>query len=151
MGSSRPRRRIRGDNNRFNRRGGNFHDKRRNFNNSRRQFNRPFKPREKLSQEKLNDELDNYFQRKGGEALKEYLDNDLEQYKNNAKTNENLEKEKIEVPPKLEEKKEEQVVEKKPEENKKEPDKKAEEKEDKQEMEVEEKKVEKKKRTRTKK
>ena len=56
-----PRPRIRGDNNRFNRRGDNFHQRRRKFNNQRRQPNRPFNRREKLSQEKLNDELDNYF------------------------------------------------------------------------------------------
>ena len=147
----RPKHRIRGDNNRFSRRGDNFHQRRRNFNNQRRPFNRPFNRREKLSQEKLNDELDNYFERKGGDSLKEYLDNDLEQYKNNAKMNQNLEKEKLEIPPKLEEKKEEKVEEQKAEESKKEPENKVEEKEDKQEMEVEEKKVEKKKRTRTKK
>ncbi len=122
-----------------------------NFNNQRRQSNRPFKRREKLSQEKLNDELDNYFERKGGESLKDYLDNDLELYKNNAKMNENLEKEKIEVPPKIEEKKETQVVEQKTEENQKEQENKVEEKEEKKDMDVEEKKVEKKKRGRAKK
>ena len=121
------------------------------FNNQRRQSNRPFKRREKLSQEKLNDELDNYFERKGGESLKDYLDNDLELYKNNAKMNENLEKEKIEVPPKIEEKKETPVVEQKTEENQKEQENKVEEKEEKKDMDVEEKKVEKKKRGRAKK
>ncbi len=146
-----PRPRIRGDNNIFNRRGDNFHQRRRKFNNQRRQPNRPFNRREKLSQEKLNDELDNYFERKGGDSFKEYLDNDLEQYKNNAKMNPNLEKEKLEIPPKLEEKKDEQVVEQKVEESKKEQENKVEEKENKQEMEVEEKKVEKKKKGRTKK
>ena len=103
------------------------------------------------NKEKLNDELDNYFERKGGDSFKEYLDNDLEQYKNNAKMNPNLEKEKLEIPPKLEEKKDEQVVEQKVEESKKEHENKVEEKENKQEMEVEEKKVEKKKKGRTKK
>ena len=92
--------------------------------------------------------LDNYFQKKGGESLKDYLDNDLEMYKNNAKLNENLEKEKIEAPKEVEEKKEEKVEEPK-EEPKKEEENKVE--EQKQEMVVEEKKVEKKKRTRGKK
>ena len=132
----------------FNRRGNNdsFRDRRRNFIHQRRRFNnRPFKRGEKLNEEKLNQELDNYFEKKGGESLKDYLDNDLEMYKNK----ENLKKENVEENIKKEEKKEEQIVEKK-EEEKKEVDNKVEEKE-KNEMEVEEKKVEKKKRGRGKK
>ena len=145
----RPSHRIRGgDNHKFGRRGNNFHTRRKIFNDQRRQFNNPHRRREKLSQEKLNDDLDNYFQKKGGESLKDYLDNDLEMYKNNAKLNENLEKEKIEAPKEVEEKKEEKVEEPK-EEPKKEEENKVE--EQKQEMVVEEKKVEKKKRTRGKK
>ena len=147
----RPRHRIRGDKTRFNRRGGNFRDRRRNFNDSRRPYNRPFKPREKLTEENLNDDLDNYFERKGGDSLKERLDNDIDMYQNNARENEKIEKETIALPPKVEEKTEEKVEENKQEENKKEPEKKEEEKEKKQEMEVEEKKVEKKKKTRAKK
>ena len=148
----RTRRQERSGNYKFVRRGDSFRDRRRNFNSRRIKFSRNFKKRGgKLSQEKLNDELDNYFERKGGESLKDYLDNDLELYKNNAKMNENLEKEKIEVQPKIEEKKETQVVEQKVEENQKEQENKVEEKEEKKDMDVEEKKVEKKKRGRAKK
>ena len=147
----RPSHRIRGgDNHKFGRRGNNIHTRRKIFNDQRRQFNNPHRRREKLSQEKLNDELDNYFTRKGGESLKDYLDNDLEMYQNNAKMNENLEKEKIELPKENEEKKETKVEEPK-EEPKKEEENKVEEKEQKQEMDVEEKKVEKKKKGRGKK
>ena len=103
-----------------------------------------------MSQEKLNDELDNYFEKKGGDSLKDYLDNDIDNYQKNAKMNDNLEKETITLPPKIEEKKE-IVVEQKEEESKKEPEKKEEEKNNKPEMEVEEKKVEKKKRGKAKK
>ena len=147
----RPSHRIRGgDNHKFVRRGNNLHTRRKIFNDQRRKFNNPHRRREKLSQEKLNDELDNYFTRKGGESLKDYLDNDLEMYQNNAKMNENLAKEKIELPKQNEEKKEAKVEEPK-EEPKKEEENKVEEKEQKQEKEVEEKKVEKKKKGRGKK
>ena len=147
----RPSHRIRGGNNqKFGRKGNNFHARRKMFNEKRRQFNNPHRRREKLSQEKLNDELDNYFTKKGGESLKDYLDNDLEMYQNNAKMNENLEKEKVELPKENEEKKETKVEEPK-EEPKKEEENKVEEKEQKPEMEVEEKKVEKKKKGRGKK
>ena len=147
----RPSHRIRGGGNqKFVRRGNNLHTRRKIFNDQRRKFNNPHRRREKLSQEKLNDELDNYFTRKGGESLKDYLDNDLEMYQNNAKMNENLAKEKIELPKQNEEKKEAKVEEPK-EEPKKEEENKVEEKEQKQEKEVEEKKVEKKKKGRGKK
>ena len=97
----RSRRQERSGNYKFVRRGGSnsYRDRRRNFDNRRKQFNRPFKRREKLSQEKLNDDLDNYFERKGGESFKDHLDNELEIYKNNAKMNENLKKETIALPP----------------------------------------------------
>ena len=42
--------------------------------------------------------MDNYFERKGGESLKDHLDNELELYKKNAKMNENLKKETISLP-----------------------------------------------------
>ena len=96
----------RSGNYKFVRRGDSFRDRRRNFNSRRIKFSRNFKKRGgKLSQEKLNDELDNYFQRKGGESLKDYLDNDLEMYKNNAPMNENLKKETIALPPQTTEEK----------------------------------------------
>ena len=111
----RVRRQERSGNYKFVRRGGSnsYHDRRRNFDNRRRQFNRNFKRREKVSSEKLDEDLDNYFQRKGGESLKDHLDNELEDYKKNAKMNENLKKESIALPPQpVEEKKvEEQNVE----------------------------------------
>ena len=91
----RNRRQERRNNFKFNRRGNNdsFRDRRRNFIHQRRRFNnRPFKRGEKLNEEKLNQELDNYFEKKGGESLKDYLDNDLEMYKNK----ENLKKENVE-------------------------------------------------------
>ena len=108
----RARRQERSGNYKFVRRGeNNFgRDRRRNFDNRRNNFSRSFKRRGKLSREKLNEELDNYFERKGGESLKDHLDNELEVYKNNAKINENTTKENISLPvqppqPKEEEKK----------------------------------------------
>ena len=111
----RSRRQERSGNYKFVRRGGSnsYHDRRRNFDNRRRQFNRNFKRREKVSSERLDEDLDNYFQRNGGDGLKDHLDNELEDYKKNAKMNENLKKESIALPPQpTEEKKvEEQNVE----------------------------------------
>ena len=111
----RARRQERSGNYKFVRRGGSnsYHDRRRNFDNRRRQFNRNFKRREKVSSERLDEDIDNYFQRNGEEFLKERLDNDLENYHKNAKMNENLKKESIALPPQpTEEKKvEEQNVE----------------------------------------
>ena len=96
----RTKRQEKSGNYRFVRRGdNNFHDRRRNFHNRGKPFSRPFKRRGKLTHEKLNDELDNYFEHKGGEGFKDYLDNDLETYKKNAKMNENLQKENISLPP----------------------------------------------------
>ena len=96
----RSRRQERSGNYKFVRRDGSssYRERRRNFNNRRKQFNRPFRRKEKLTQEKLNDDLDNYFERKGGEGFKDHLDNELEIYKNNAKMNENLKKESISLP-----------------------------------------------------
>ena len=148
----RSRRQERSGNYKFVRRGENNYsrDRRRNFNNRRQNFSRSFKRRGKLTQETLNEELDNYFERKGGESLKDHLDNELEVYKNNAKINENIPKENISLPvqppqPKEEEKKvEEKNVEMKVEkqEEPKEPEVKE---------EVEEKKDDKKKKKRGKK
>ena len=73
-----PRHRPRGGNHKFGhprRERDNFHKRRQIFNNQRRQFNRPFRRKEKLSQERLNDDLDKYFEKKGGESLNDYLDN----------------------------------------------------------------------------
>ena len=88
-----PRHRPRGGNHKFGhprRERDNFHKRRQIFNNQRRQFNRPFRRKEKLSQERLNDDLDKYFEKKGGESLKDYLDNDLELYHKNAKPKKNM-------------------------------------------------------------
>ena len=97
---------------RFEKRGGSgnsFRSRRRNFDNRRKQFSRPFQKRGKLSLEKLNEDLDNYYERKGGDGLKDHLDNELELYKKNAKMNENLQKETISLPPQpIEEKKNEE-------------------------------------------
>ncbi len=120
-----------------------------NFNRDRRKnFSRNFQKRGKLTHEKLNDELDNYFDRKGGESLKAHLDNELEAYQNRGKMNENLKKENISLPPQNEEKKEENKMEaeEKPKEEPKE-----ETKEEPKEEEAEEKKDDKKKKKRGKK
>ena len=109
----RARRQERSGNYKFVRRGENnfSRDRRRNFDSRRKNFSRSFKRGGKLSHEKLNEELDNYFERKGGDSLKDHLDNELEVYKNNAKINENITKENISLPaqqppqPKEEEKK----------------------------------------------
>ena len=132
----RARRQERSGNYKFVKRGENnfSRDRRRNFDNRRKNFSRSFKRREKLSHEKLNEDLDNYFERKGGESLKDHLDNELEVYKNNAKINENTTKETISLPPqqvpqKQEEKKVEEVkseVKVEPQENPKEPETKEE-------------------------
>ena len=106
----RSRRQQRSGNFRFVRRGDrdSFRSNRRNFNSRRTKFSKPYRKRENLNQEKLDDDLDNYFERKGGDSLKDRLDNDLEMYKKNAPMNENLKKEVISLPPqqKEEEKKE---------------------------------------------
>ena len=147
----RDRRQERSGNYRFVRRGGSnsFRSNRRNFDNRRKQFSRPFQKRGKLSLEKLNEDLDNYYERKGGDSLKDHLDNELEVYKKNAKMNENLKKEEISLPvPPVEEKKSEETnVEMKVEneEKPKEPEVKEE------EVVVEEKKDDKKKKKRGKK
>ena len=96
----RDRRQERSGNYKFVKRGGggSFKSRRRNFDNRRKNFSRPFQKKGKLSHEKLNDDLDNYFERKGGESLKDHLDNELELYKKNAKMNENLKKETISLP-----------------------------------------------------
>ena len=88
-----------------------YRDRRKNFSNRNKQFKRSFKRKEKLTEEKLNDDLDNYFERKGGEGFKDHLDNELEIYKNKAKLNENLKKENITLP-------QQQIEEKKIEEQK---------------------------------
>ena len=147
----RDRRQERSGNYRFVRRGGSnsFRSNRRNFDNRRKQFSKPYQKRGKLSLEKLNEDLDNYYERKGGDSLKDHLDNELEVYKKNAKMNENLKKEEISLPvPPVEEKKTEETnVEMKVEneEKPKEPEVKEE------EVVVEEKKEEKKKKKRGKK
>ena len=108
----RDRRQERSGNYKFVRRGGggnSFRNKRRNFDNRRRQFKRNVQKRGKLSLEKLNEDLDNYYERKGGDGLKDHLDNELEVYKKNAKMNENLKKETISLPvQQIEEKKNEE-------------------------------------------
>ncbi len=147
----RDRRQERSGNYRFVRRGGSnsFRSNRRNFDNRRKQFSKPYQKRGKLSLEKLNEDLDNYYERKGGDSLKDHLDNELEVYKKNAKMNENLKKEEISLPvPPVEEKKSEETnVEMKVEneEKPKEPEVKEE------EVVVEEKKEEKKKKKKGKK
>ena len=147
----RDRRQERSGNYRFVRRGGSnsFRSNRRNFDNRRKQFSKPYQKRGKLSLEKLNEDLDNYYERKGGDSLKDHLDNELEVYKKNAKMNENLKKEEISLPvPPVEEKKTEETnVEMKVEneEKPKEPEVKEE------EVVVEEKKEEKKKKKKGKK
>ena len=97
----RSRRQQRSGNFRFVRRGesNSFRSNRRNFNSRRIKFSKPYRKRENLNQEKLDDDLDNYFERKGGDSLKDRLDNDLEMYKKNAPMNENLKKEVISLPP----------------------------------------------------
>ena len=153
----RARRQERSGNYKFVRRGENnfSRDRRRNFDNRRNNFSRSFKRRGKLSREKLNEELDNYFERKGGESFKDHLDNELEVYKNNAKINENITKENISLPvqPPQQKEEEKKVEEKKAEEKNvemkveaQEPPKEAEVKE-----EVEEKKDDKKRKKRGKK
>ena len=107
----RDRRQERSGNYRFVRRGGSnsFRSNRRNFDNRRKQFSKPYQKRGKLSLEKLNEDLDNYYERKGGDSLKDHLDNELEVYKKNAKMNENLKKETISLPvQQIEEKKNEE-------------------------------------------
>ena len=91
---------------------GNYNNinRRRNLDN-RRTFNR----RRKLNQMNLNKELDNYFEKKGGDGLKDHLDIELELYQKNAKQNENLKTEEVNVP-----KAEEKEIEKKVEEPKQE-------------------------------
>ena len=121
-------------NNRFRRNNNrNFNGQRRrnnNFNNNRRgpQFRRRLGRRrpQKLTTERLDDDLDNYFKRNKGENYKDYLDNELEAYKkdgeknlekikgeNNTNNNNDNAKPivKVEQPKVEEEKKEEQVVE----------------------------------------
>ena len=143
----RPGHRGRGGIHKFSRRD-NLHERRRNFNNQRKPFNRPFRRRGKLNSESLNEDLDKYFERKGGESLQDHLDNELDEYR---KQNENVEKETNQEEPMKKEEKNEIKVEEPKEEDKKEEEKKEEVNEKKEEMEVEEKKVEKKKRGRAKK
>ena len=113
----RVRRQERSGNYKFVRRGENDSNRvrRRNFNNRRKNFARTFQRRGMQSKEQLNEDLDRYFERKGGESLKDHLDNELEVYKKSAKINENIIKESISLPikpveqPKEEEKKVEEV------------------------------------------
>ena len=76
----RPGHRGRGGIHKFSRRE-NLHERRRNFNNQRKSFNRPFRRRGKINSESLNEDLDKYFERKGGESLQDHLDNELDEYR----------------------------------------------------------------------
>ena len=53
----------------------------------------------KITNEKLDDDLDNYFRDKGDENYKNFLDNDIDMYIKNGTTKENI-KEKLTLPPK---------------------------------------------------
>ena len=54
--------------------------------------------KEKLTNEKLDDDLDNYFKKEGNEAYKNFLDNDIDMYLNKGGLNENS-IEKLQKPP----------------------------------------------------
>ena len=94
------RRQERSGHYKFVRRGdsGSFRSRRKNFDNRRKFGSRPFKKRSKPTVEQLNEDLDKYYENKGGDGLKDHLDNELELYQKNAKMNENLQKETIALP-----------------------------------------------------
>ena len=57
----------------------------------------------KLTNEKLDDDLSNYFRQKGEDDYKNFLDNDIDMYLNKGNSNEKLE-EKNKIPPKKDKK-----------------------------------------------